>query len=139
MLIFKKLYLIDISFLRLKYFLIYNSLLQSKIVLDGPPEGGPSPYLNPTGGPSPATQSNKEDTIKIKTRQSRTQPYQFKAKNEWFVDRGIVECSYDRENFKWIPFGLRTDKTYPNSRRTFYRTMVNISENIVTSEFYNLV
>ena len=57
---------------------------------------------------------------------------------EWFIERGIVECSYDREEFKWIPLGLRTDKTYPNNRRTFYRTMVNISENIETSEFYNL-
>lgn len=80
--------------------LIYNSLLESKIVLDGPPEGGPSPYLNPTGGPSPATQPNKEDTIKIKTRQSRTQPYQFKAKNEWFVDRGkVVESLIDIGGF----------------------------------------
>lgn len=70
--------------------LIYNSLLESKIVLDGPPEGGPSPYSNPTDGPSPATQANREDTIKIKTRQSRTEPYQFKARNEWFVDRGEV-------------------------------------------------
>lgn len=57
---------------------------------------------------------------------------------EWFVERGIVECSYDRENFKWIPNNLRNDKTYPNNRRTFYRTMVNISENIIPSEFYNL-
>lgn len=69
---------------------IYNSLLQSKIVLDGPPEGGPSPFSNPTGGPTPPTQANREDTIRLTTRQARTEPYPFKARNEWFVDRGEV-------------------------------------------------
>lgn len=55
---------------------------------------------------------------------------------EWFVENSIVECRYDRSAFKWIPVNVRKDKTYPNNRRTFYRTMVNISEDIEVSEFY---
>jgi hypothetical protein len=57
---------------------------------------------------------------------------------DWFVERNIVECKYDSKNFKWIPLTTRTDKTYPNNRRTFYRTMVNISENIEMNEFFLL-
>ena len=54
----------------------------------------------------------------------------------WFTENDIVECKYDSNNFKWIPVGARTDKTYPNNRRTYYRTMNNISENIQMKEFY---
>ena len=57
---------------------------------------------------------------------------------EWFMENRIVECAYNSQTFKWTPVGLRTDKTYPNNRRTFYRTMVNISENIGISEFFSL-
>lgn len=55
---------------------------------------------------------------------------------DWFVENNIVECKYDSSTFKWIPLSTRTDKTYPNNRRTFYRTMVNISEDIKISEFF---
>ena len=35
----------------------------------------------------------------------------------------------------WRPLKRRTDKNYPNNRRTFYRTIVNIKENIEMKEF----
>lgn len=56
------------------------------------------------------------------------------------VEGSIVECQYVHWEMPrwWKPIGIRTDKTYPNNRRTFYRTMVNISENIQPSEFSNL-
>ena len=56
------------------------------------------------------------------------------------VEGSIVECQYIHWEIPrwWKPVGLRTDKTYPNNRRTFYRTMVNISENIQPQEFSNL-
>lgn len=57
---------------------------------------------------------------------------------EWFVEKSIVECKYDSTKFKWVPLAIRTDKTYPNNRRTFYRTMVNIAEDIQIKEFYSL-
>jgi len=31
---------------------------------------------------------------------------------------------------------IRTDKTYPNNRRTYFRTLVNLRENIRIEEFY---
>jgi hypothetical protein len=49
----------------------------------------------------------------------------------------IVECQYihwDSPRW-WKPLNIRTDKTHPNNRRTFYRTMVNIAENIELKEF----
>jgi hypothetical protein len=48
-------------------------------------------------------------------------------------DEKIVECQFV-EIGKWKPIGVRTDKTYPNSRFTYYRTLVNIKENIKISE-----
>ena len=44
----------------------------------------------------------------------------------------IVECAYQSGN--WFPMKVRTDKGRPNNRRTFYRTLVNIRENIQPSE-----
>jgi hypothetical protein len=49
----------------------------------------------------------------------------------------IMECQYihwDSPRW-WKPLNIRTDKTHPNNRRTFYRTMVNIAENIELKEF----
>ena len=40
----------------------------------------------------------------------------------------IVECSYD--GTKWVQEKIRTDKSHPNNKRTFDRTMINIRENI---------
>ena len=43
----------------------------------------------------------------------------------------ILECEYIQgdPNF-WRPIGIRRDKTMPNARRTFQRTLVNIEEDI---------
>ena len=56
----------------------------------------------------------------------------------WLRDGDIVECMYvtwENGPFWWKPIKKRTDKTFPNSRRTFYRTLVNIKENINMKEF----
>ena len=55
----------------------------------------------------------------------------------WFEDGAIVECKYItwEEPMWWKPIKRRIDKTYPNNRRTFYRTIVNIKENIQMKEF----
>ena len=55
----------------------------------------------------------------------------------WFEDGAIVECKYITwgSPMWWRPIKRRTDKTYPNNRRTFYRTIVNIKENIQMKEF----
>lgn len=45
----------------------------------------------------------------------------------------IIECEYG--DLGWTPVKIRTDKTYPNNRRTFFRTIVNIKENIMREEF----
>ena len=48
----------------------------------------------------------------------------------------ILECEYiqGEVNF-WRPIGIRRDKTMPNARRTFQRTLVNIDEDIQWQEF----
>ena len=48
----------------------------------------------------------------------------------------ILECDY-RVN-GWTPVRERADKTYPNNRRTYDRTVVNLRENIKVEEFYKL-
>ena len=52
----------------------------------------------------------------------------------------IVECAYITDEYPmwWKPVGVRADKTYPNSRFTFYRTLVNIKEDIQWNEFTRL-
>jgi hypothetical protein len=52
----------------------------------------------------------------------------------------IVECKYITKEYPmwWKPTGVRPDKTYPNSRFTFYRTLVNIKEDIQWNEFTRL-
>ena len=49
----------------------------------------------------------------------------------------IMECQYIHWEWPrwWRPINVRTDKTHPNNRRTFYRTLTNISENIQLNEF----
>jgi hypothetical protein len=56
---------------------------------------------------------------------------------DWMEEDMIVECQYmiDGKTPWWKPVGVRTDKTYPNNRRTFYRTIQNIRENIQWQEF----
>ena len=55
----------------------------------------------------------------------------------WFEDGAIVECKYitHEDPMWWKPLKRRTDKTHPNNRRTFYRTIVNIKENVQMKEF----
>lgn len=52
----------------------------------------------------------------------------------------IVECQYIHWEWPrwWKPISIRTDKVHPNNRRTFYRTLTNISENIELKEFAHL-
>ena len=56
---------------------------------------------------------------------------------QWVEEDAIVECQYmfDDEPMWWKPIKLRNDKTFPNGRRTFYRTLVNIREDIKMEEF----
>jgi hypothetical protein len=53
--------------------------------------------------------------------------------HQTFPDDTIVECEYGE--LGWTPVKVRTDKTYPNNRRTFLRTIVNLRENITREEF----
>lgn len=48
-------------------------------------------------------------------------------------DGTIVECGYG--DLGWFVEKVRTDKTYPNNRRTYFRTLVNLRERIELSEF----
>jgi hypothetical protein len=49
-------------------------------------------------------------------------------------DGTIVECGYGQ--LGWFVEKIRTDKTYANNRRTYFRTIVNIRESIELCEFY---
>ena len=56
----------------------------------------------------------------------------------WFEEDAIVECMYvtwEQGSLWWKPLKRRLDKTHPNNRRTFYRTIVNIKEDIQMKEF----
>ena len=55
----------------------------------------------------------------------------------FFNEDDIVECQYmvDEPMPWWKPLNIRSDKTYPNNRRTFFRTLKNISEDIQPDEF----
>jgi hypothetical protein len=59
----------------------------------------------------------------------------------WFEDGAIVECMYmnDDSPMWWRPLKRRYDKIHPNNRRTFYRTIVNIKENIQMKEFLDCI
>lgn len=50
-------------------------------------------------------------------------------------DGTIVECGYG--DLGWFVEKIRTDKTHANNRRTYFRTIVNIRENIELEEFTN--
>jgi hypothetical protein len=53
-----------------------------------------------------------------------------------FPDGTIVECGYG--NLGWFVEKIRTDKKHANNRRTFFRTLINLRENIQFQEFCNL-
>ena len=48
-------------------------------------------------------------------------------------DGTIVECGY--ADLGWFVEKIRTDKTHANNRRTYFRTLVNIREDIKLQEF----
>ena len=50
-----------------------------------------------------------------------------------YPDGTIVECGYGA--LGWFVEKVRTDKTYPNNRRTYFRTLVNLREDIQFQEF----
>ena len=64
-------------------------------------------------------------------------PHNRMEDKSWFEDGAIVECMYMpwEEPMWWKPIKRRYDKTYTNNRRTFYRTIVNIKENIQMKAF----
>ncbi len=49
-------------------------------------------------------------------------------------DGTIVECGYG--DLGWFVEKIRTDKTHPNNRRTYFRTIVNLRENIQLQDLY---
>ena len=69
--------------------------------------------------------------------QDRGIPYR---ESELFLDRArpdladgtIVECGYDGRG--WFIEKIRTDKKHANNRRTYFRTLVNLRENIRLEE-----
>lgn len=62
---------------------------------------------------------------------------EFVGDEPWYKEDAIAECMYmvDDTPMWWRPLKIRTDKTHPNNRRTFYRTLVNIKEDIQMDEF----
>lgn len=60
------------------------------------------------------------------------------ANEPWFKSGMVVECAYDAHRDAWIPQFERTDKNFPNNRRTYYRTLVNIKENLQLDDFKDL-
>ena len=54
----------------------------------------------------------------------------------WLFENCIAECQYMHQTQPrwWKPLKLRADKSHPNNRRTFYRTLNNIKEDIQLSE-----
>ena len=57
--------------------------------------------------------------------------------DEWLQEDNILECQYQIDAHPvpwWKPVGIRTDKKHPNNRRTYFRTLVNIREDIKDSE-----
>lgn len=58
---------------------------------------------------------------------------ELRVRPDWITEDCIAECQYTNDG--WIPRNLRIDKTHPNNRRTFYRTLQNIKEDIQMSEF----
>jgi len=51
-------------------------------------------------------------------------------------DGAIVECGYGSHGF--FVEKIRTDKNHANNRRTYFRTIINLRENIQESEFIGL-
>jgi hypothetical protein len=70
--------------------------------------------------------------------QDRGEPYKeaelhTRNKRPDLANGTIVECGYG--DLGWFVEKIRTDKTHANNRRTYFRTLVNIRENILVTEF----
>jgi hypothetical protein len=70
--------------------------------------------------------------------QDRGEPYKeaelhTRNKRPDLANGTIVECGYG--DLGWFVEKIRTDKTHANNRRTYFRTLVNIRENILMTEF----
>jgi hypothetical protein len=132
------------------------------------PLGDPIPDLNSfdyetdglvfTPVEEPIRMGTHETMFKWKPRERITIDFQLKNGSELFVqDRGvpyreaalhlhnrrpdlpdgtIVECGYGE--LGWFVEKIRTDKTHANNRRTYFRTIINIRENIQLNEFIGL-
>jgi hypothetical protein len=59
----------------------FNTTKTSSIRISGPPSAGPDG--NPTAGPTSPTFADKVDTITLKTRLSRSNPYPFRARDNY--------------------------------------------------------
>ena len=132
------------------------------------PLGNPIPDLNSfeyetdglvfTPVNEPIRMGTHETMFKWKPRERITIDFELRSGSELFVqDRGvpykeaelflqnarpdlqdgtIVECGYGA--LGWFVEKVRTDKTHANNRRTYFRTIVNIRENIQLGEFTTL-
>ena len=132
------------------------------------PLGDPIPDLNSfdyetdglvfTPVNEPIRMGTHETMFKWKPRERITIDFELKNGSQLFVqDRGIpykeselhlqnrrpdlpdgtiVECGYGE--LGWWVEKVRTDKTHANNRRTYFRTIINIRENIQVSEFMGL-
>ena len=68
--------------------------------------------------------------------QDRGVPYkeaEIHLKSVDIPDGSIVECGFGE--LGWFVEKIRTDKNHANNRRTYFRTIINIRENIQISEF----
>ena len=71
--------------------------------------------------------------------QDRGVPYkeaELHLQEQALPDGTIVECGYGPTG--WFVEKVRTDKTHANNRRTYFKTIVNIRENIQVEEFVGL-
>ena len=59
------------------------------------------------------------------------------GKDPWSFHGRIVECAYGDAG--WHIIKERPDKTHPNNKRTYERTLVNLREDIQASEFSKLI
>lgn len=106
----------------------------------------------------PIRMGTHETMFKWKPRERITIDFELKNGSELFVqDRGvpyresqlhlknqrpdlpdgtIVECGFG--DMGWFVEKVRKDKTHANNRRTYFRTIVNLRENIQLSEFMGL-
>jgi len=106
----------------------------------------------------PIRMGTHETMFKWKPRERITIDFQLKNGRDLFVqDRGvpfkeaelhirhrtelpegaIVECGYGE--LGWVVEKVRSDKTHANNRRTYFRTIINIRENIQLAEFNEFV